>query len=119
MRRIPLFSAVAALALLAAAHVTPASAGQLNSAGTNQYAGSHAFARGGSPFQPGQAHTISTALSTALSVGGDTRVGTKGPISPLSSAPAVQVGVGAAVALDGTASALAANRGSGSEVGGR
>lgn len=119
MPRIPLFAAVAALALLAASHVTPASAGQLNSAGTNPYAGSYAFGRGASPFQPGRAHTISTALSTALSVGGETSVGAKGPISELGSAPTVQVAVGAAVSLDGAASALAVNHGSGSALGDR
>jgi hypothetical protein len=105
MRRLPLFSAVAAL-LLAVPLVTPASAGQVNSAPTRQTATSSAFARhgsasglslnhnainqsnarsGGSPgfSQSNTAPTVSTALSTALSIGGDagaTGVNTNGII---------------------------------------
>ena len=95
MRRISLFSAVAATALLAAPFVTPTSAGQVNSAPTRQSATSDAFARRGSanalslnsnqigqnnirvggggfaPFQSNNGPTVSTALSTALSIGGD------------------------------------------------
>jgi hypothetical protein len=137
MRRLSLFSAVAAL-LLAAPLVTPASAGQLNSAPTHQTATSNAFAKhgsasglslnnnmidqsnvrgGGSPGfgQTNSAPTVSTALSTALSVGGNTNgivqgnlAGRKGG-AQLNSAPTVQVAVGAAVAIDGNANALAAN----------
>jgi hypothetical protein len=106
MRRLSLFSAVAAL-LLAAPLVAPAFAGQLNSAPTHQNAASNAFAKrgsasglslnnnavdqsnirggGGSPGfgQTNSAPTVSTALSTALSVGGDasaTGVNTNGII---------------------------------------
>src|SRR6185437_309474 len=94
MRRLSLFSAVAAL-VLAAPLVTPASAGQLNAAPTHQTATSNGVARrgsagalslnnnmidqsnvrsgGGSPGfgQINNAPTVSTALSTALSIGGD------------------------------------------------
>src|SRR5260221_13332405 len=96
MRRLSLSSAVAAL-LLAAPLVAPASAGQFNSAPTHQTTTSNAFAKrgsasglslnnnaidqtnirggGGSPGfgQSNRAPTVSTALSTALSIGGEAR----------------------------------------------
>ncbi len=146
MRPIPFFASAAAFVAVALPLIAPASAGQLNSAGTGQFAGSHASARGGSANalslnnnfidqssrRPGKpqnlqsgAPTVSTALSTALSVGGDTtlqsndKAGRTGPAYQLSSNPTVQVAVGAAVSLDGNASALASNHGAGSDIGGR
>jgi hypothetical protein len=155
MRRLSLFSAVAAL-LLAAPLVTPASAGQLNSAPTRQTATSNGFAKhgsasglslnnnmidqsnfrgGGSPGfgQTNSAPTVSTALSTALSVGGadGSPNGINPTITPgdgisrkptvqLNSAPAVQAGVAVGVAIDGNANARATNsNGGGQDSGAR
>ena len=95
MPRISFMTATAAMAILVAPLLSPASAGQRNSANTNQTATSHAFGLagsagalslnnnaveqgnfrldGGKPHagQSNGANTVSTALSTALSVGGD------------------------------------------------
>ncbi len=95
MPRISPMTATAVLAMLVASLLSPASAGQRNSASTNQTATSHAFGVAGSAGglsvnnnaveqgnfrldgarphagQSNGADTVSTALSTALSVSGD------------------------------------------------
>jgi len=94
MRRLSLLSAVAVLSLLAAPLVTPASAGQTNSAPTYQNAMSNAFAKHGSAsalslnnnsidqsnfkfggklpgFQSNSAPTSQSATSHAFALGGD------------------------------------------------
>ncbi len=94
MRRISLLTTTTALAMLVAPLLTPATAGQRNSATTNQAANAHSLAFGGSANglslnnnaieqgnlrldgrsrggQSNSADTVSTALSTALSVGGN------------------------------------------------
>ena len=101
MRRLSLFSAVAAL-LLAAPLVSPASAGQLNSAPTHQTATSTGIAKRGS----GSGLSLNNNLIDQSNV----RAGGGSPgFSQTNSAPTVQVAVGAAVAIDGNANALAAN----------
>jgi hypothetical protein len=82
---------------------------------------------GGKPpsHQSNNAYTVSTALSTALSVGGTADAaslntnligqgnagfgGKKGPVFQLNSAPTVQTAVGTAVSIGGNASAAAIN----------
>lgn len=111
MRPMRLVSAVAALAVLAAPLVTPASAGQNNSAPMHRHIGS-----GIGGFPPIGSPSVSTALSTALSVDGVGPGVNANQFIPGSLgggkkafAPSVQVGVGAAVAIDGNASARALN----------
>jgi len=120
MRYSPLLGAILGLALLA----PPCLAGQVNSTPANQPAasrsagllGSSRFGPGG--FQSNGAPSVSTALSTALSVGNpansasltiDPLDGGRKPVVQFNSAPSVQAAVGAAVAIDGNASALATN----------
>jgi hypothetical protein len=83
----------------------------------------HATATGGTfgfgePGATNNAYSVSTALSTALSVGspGDAAslnynlIGSKkGPVIQLNSAPTVQTAIGAAVSIGGNASAAAIN----------
>lgn len=113
MRPMRLVSAVAALAMLAAPLVTPASAGQNNSAPMHRHIGSGSGIGG---FPPIGGPSVSTALSTALSVDGVGPGVNANQFIPGSLAggkkafaPSVQVGVGAAVAIDGNASARATN----------
>jgi hypothetical protein len=132
MNRISLLSA--ALALMAA----PAFAGgqlnsapnQLNSAPNHQNAPGSGVAKHASPnvISPGEAPTVSTALGTALSVGGPDGSPngnsptitpgdgiTKKPTVQLNGAPAVQAGVAVGVAIDGNASARATNSNGGGQ----
>ena len=102
MRRLSLLSAVAVLTLLAAPLVTPASAGQYNSAPTHQTAMSNAFAKHGS----------ASALSlnnnaidqSNLRFGGKTLPGFQ-----TNSAPTSQSATSHAFALHGDASATSVN----------
>ena len=96
--RASLVSAMA-LALLAAPLAAPASAGQSSPA-------RHLSS------QPGHVPTLSTALSTALSIGGVGQGDTGKPLQ-ITSAPTVQAAVGVAVAVDGNSSAVASNTGAG------
>jgi len=125
MNRISLLSA--ALALMA---VPAFAGGQLNSPPNHQNApgggvGKHASPNG---ISPGEAPSVSTALGTALSVGGPD--GSPNGINPtitpgdgisrkptvqLNSAPAVQAGVAVGVAIDGNASARAPNSNGGGQ----
>jgi len=134
MNRISLLAA--ALALMAA----PAFAGgqlnsapnQLNAPPNHQNApGSNGVAKHASPnvIAPGESPTVSTALGTALSVGGPDGSPngisptitpgdgiTKKPTVQLNSAPAVQAGVAVGVAIDGNASARATNSNGGGQA---
>lgn len=126
MNRISVLSA--ALALMAA----PAFAGgQLNSTPNHQNAPGSGGAKHASPnvISPGvESPSVSTALGTALSVGGPD--GSPNGISPtitpgdgiskkptvqLNGAPAVQAGVAVGVAIDGNASARATNSNGGGQ----
>jgi len=126
MNRISLIAA--ALALLAA----PAFAGgQLNSPPNHATApGNGGGAKHASPngISPGEAPSVSTALGTALSVGGPDGSPnginptitpgdgiTKKPTVQLNSAPTVQAGVAVGVAIDGNASARATNSNGGGQ----
>lgn len=126
MNRISLLSA--ALVLMAA----PAFAGgQLNSAPNHQNAPGSGVAKHASPnvISPGgEGPSVSTALGTALSVGGPDGSPngisptitpgdgiTKKPTVQLNGAPAVQAGVAVGVAIDGNASARATNSNGGGQ----
>jgi hypothetical protein len=142
MRYLPPLIAVLGLTLL-----TPLClAGQLNSAPTKQFATprsagfprwSNALSRnnvaldqsnlrlGGRGDLNSSAPTVSTALSTALSVGNPAKTAAvntnlpvpanvlsgeqRAPVVELNNAPSVQAAIGAAVSIDGNASALATN----------
>jgi len=108
------------VALLVGLRLSPALAAQYNSAPPHQNAG-------GKPSSPlsNNAYTVSTALSTALSVGGTANAGSvnanlanqsnavlsgkKGPAFEFNNAPTVQTAVGTAVSIGGNASAAAIN----------
>ena len=100
MRRLSLFSAVAAL-LLAAPLVTPASAGQTNSAPTYQNAMSNAFAKHGS--------ASALSLNNNAIDQSNLKFGGKLPGYQSNSAPTSQSAVSSAVSIGGDATALSAN----------
>jgi hypothetical protein len=92
-------------------------------AGAHNAAPLHTTTTSGIPgFAPSNAYNISTALSTALSVGGTTGAPTintskKPPVVEFNSAPTVQTAVGAAVSIGGNASAAAINTNGVSQLG--
>lgn len=102
MRRLSLLSAAAVLTLLAAPLVTPASAGQSNSAPTTQSAISNAFAKHGS----------ASALSLNNNAIDQSNFGVGGRKLPLyqsNSAPTSQSARSSAFALHGDANATSVN----------
>jgi hypothetical protein len=131
MLRRPLLSTTTGVLLLIAPTMA-AWAGSHNTALPHPSAISSGFGLGGSS-APNNAYNVSTALSTALSVGspadtasinsnligeGNAGLGSKkGPVIQLNSAPTVQTAVGTAVSIGGNASAAAINTNDLSQIG--
>jgi hypothetical protein len=123
MPRYSLLSATTSVLLLIAPS-TAAWAGSPNTALPHPITTNGAFGFAG-PNPGNNAYSVSTALSTALSVGGTADAaslnsnligqgnigfgGKKGPVIQFNSAPTVQTAIGAAVSIGGNASAAAIN----------
>lgn len=130
MLRRSLLSTTTSVLLLLLAPTMTGWAGSHNITLVHPITANGSFGLGGSS-AAGNPSSVSTALSTALSVGGTTDTintnllgnagpdGKKVPVVEFNSAPTVQTAVGAAVSIGGNASAAAINTNDVSQIGQR